>query len=81
MVAVFPVVSTVDDVLGKVIVVLSLPANVRLLLTVSVFPTAIAGRSSAAAVMNTCAFPDRLIALLELVDFRTVRVSVVPDDV
>jgi hypothetical protein len=31
--------------------------------------------------MNTCADPDRLIAVLLLVDLVTVRVSVVPDAV
>lgn len=41
IVAVFPVVTTVDDVLGNVIVVESVPASVKLLLAVNVLPSAI----------------------------------------
>jgi hypothetical protein len=57
------------------------PASVPLISTAPGHIRFATTRSEDDGEMNTSAVPERLIALSELVDLRTLRVSVVPDAV
>jgi hypothetical protein len=69
-VAVLPVVTTVLDVDGKVIVVLSVPASVNELLAVNVFPSAIVRVEPVAGAV--------IVILFIVLDRVTARPSVIP---